>query len=77
MCRTLDPVPLRSVSIRVLYGGRVTLGQNKISLCTVAFTAYDPEGLCIAATLPGFSRRLALSDECLNRLMVEINTERR
>ncbi|MGV0319292.1 MULTISPECIES: DUF7281 domain-containing protein [Pseudomonas] len=49
----------------------------ELKLPVVAFTDYDPEGLCIAATLPGFSRYLAPSDECLNQLMVEINTERR
>lgn len=49
----------------------------ELKLPVVAFTDYDPEGICIAATLPGFSRYLAPSDECLRALMDEINTERR
>lgn len=49
----------------------------ELKLPVIAFTDYDPEGLCIAATLPGFSRYLAPSDECLRSLMDEINTERR
>ncbi|RIZ40662.1 DUF7281 domain-containing protein [Pseudomonas putida] len=49
----------------------------ELKLPVVAFTDYDPEGLCIAATLPGFSWYLAPSDECLKKLMVEINTEQR
>jgi hypothetical protein len=48
-----------------------------LKLPVIAFTDYDPEGLCIAATLPGFSRYLAPSDICLTILMGEINTERR
>lgn len=49
----------------------------ELRLPVIAFTDYDPEGLCIAATLPGFSRYLAPSDEILKKLMGEINTERR
>ncbi|WP_024693481.1 hypothetical protein [Pseudomonas syringae] len=49
----------------------------ELKLPVVAFTDYDPEGICIAATLPGFSRYLAPSDECLQALMDEINTEHR
>ena len=39
--------------------------------------AIHPEGICIAATLPGFSRYLAPSDECLEALMGELSTEHR
>lgn len=49
----------------------------ELQLPVIAFTDYDPEGLYIAATLPGFSQYLAPSDECLKKLMGEINTERR
>lgn len=49
----------------------------ELNLPVIAFTDYDPEGLCIAATLPGFFRYLAPSDEILKKLMGEINTERR
>ena len=49
----------------------------ELKLPVVAFTDYDPEGICIAATLPVFSRYLAPSDECLQALMDEINTEHR
>jgi hypothetical protein len=49
----------------------------ELKLPVVAFTDYDPEGLCIAASLPGFTRYLAPSDDCLTGLMTELNTEQR